>query len=453
MSGDDLSNFFYTFRVNDSRAGRNFLDWKIPIKVAQKFKSFPSHLSNSDYVYPCLASLAMGDSAACDYAQTSHISMALQCNALEPQHLLTLHGRAPRGDFCGGIIIDDFCLLEKVPHRATTGKESQVRRRRMHCMYNKVGLNAHPDKGFADQDQATFWGADIDGVEGLVRGNVIRAASLVWVTVRVACMGVCSISLLEILAGGYVALFGFRRRLMSLLEYVYTLQGGRDRRDIIQLPAGAIEELWSLAILCPLAVTDLRASFSERLYMVDASNWGDAVVSCRFGEGMQEEIHRHGVTRSCWTTYKACRRVFSVIMRNCQVIRSHILSIQFGRSVLGVCNMSWSGSVVPSPGGISMWGSSGPSSKRRKLLVRVVMSGFLWEAIRKSVWVLSAREGQPRLASTVSFVRAFLLHLVLVYILHAAMYGPLITLQMTPLEVCPSGSNHVQEICMIWTIF
>ena len=82
MSGDDLSNFFYTFRVNDSRAGRNFLDWKIPIKVAQKFKSFPSHLSNSDYVYPCLASLAMGDSAACDYAQTSHISMALQCNAL-----------------------------------------------------------------------------------------------------------------------------------------------------------------------------------------------------------------------------------------------------------------------------------------------------------------------------------------------------------------------------------
>ena len=301
MSGDDLSNFFYTFRVNKLRVARNFLDWKIPIKLAKQFKSFPDELSGEPYVYACLASLAMGDSAACEYAQTSHLAMALQCGALLPEHLLTIHGRTPRCDFLGGIIIDDFCLLEKVAYDAVSGVEAPARRKLMHNMYNQVGLEAHPSKGFEEQEVASFWGADVDGKVGLVRGNIVRAASIVWVTVQIASLGICSVSLLEILAGGYVSLFGFRRRMMSLLDYVYCLQGGRDRRDIVRLPSAAVDELWSLAILCPLAVTDLRAGFCEKVYMVDASNWGDAVVSSDLPSGLRDEIHRHGVSKSCWT--------------------------------------------------------------------------------------------------------------------------------------------------------
>ena len=301
MSGDDLSNFFYTFKVNSARVARNFLDWKIPISLAKRFSSFPDELRDQSYVYPCLASLAMGDSAACEYAQTSHIAIALQCGALEPEHLLTLHGRAPRSDFCGGIIIDDFCLLEKVPMSSTSSSQTVDRRCRMHGMYDKVGLEAHPGKGFTEEESASFWGADIDGRVGLVRGNLVRAASLVWVATRVATLGICSIALLEILAGGFVSLFGFRRRMMSLLDYVYSLQGGRDRRDIILLPPDAIDELWSLAILCPLAVSDLRAGFSDFMFMVDASNWGDAVVAAPLENGLRAEVHRHSVNRSCWT--------------------------------------------------------------------------------------------------------------------------------------------------------
>lgn len=243
----------------------------------------------------------MGDSAACEYAQTSHISMGLQCGAFRKHHLLTLHGRVPRSSYMAGIIIDDFVLLEKVALEATTGMELSSRRSSMHSMYSSVGLEAHPSKGFAEQESASFWGADVDGLVGLVRGHIPRAASLCWVTAKVASLGYCSVSLLEVIAGGFVSLFTFRRRMMSLLDLVYVVQCGRERAEIIILSQPVIDELWSFVLLCPLAVTDLRADFSDRIYMVDASNWGDAVVSAPLKGGLVSEIHRHSVNKSCWT--------------------------------------------------------------------------------------------------------------------------------------------------------
>lgn len=205
MSGDDLSIFFYTFAVGKDRISRNFLEWRMPTKLAQRFKSFPAELADEEYVYPCLASLAMGDSAACEYAQTAHIALGLQCGAFTPQQLVTLHGRVPRDKFMAGIIIDDFVLLERVARDALQYPVSEEHRARMHKMYQQVGLDAHPTKGFAGQCKASFWGADVDGSLGLIRGNVVRAVSLCWVTTKVAQLGICSVNLLEVIAGAFVS--------------------------------------------------------------------------------------------------------------------------------------------------------------------------------------------------------------------------------------------------------
>ena len=158
MSGDDLSNFFYTFRVNESRVSRNFLEWKIPVDVVKDFKSFPDSLRDEQYVYACLCTLAMGDSAACDYAQTAHLSMGLQAGCFTPEQLISIHGRVPRSNMMAGIIIDDFILLERVARDAVCGEQSNIARRRMHDIYKRVGLEAHPTKGFADEEVAEFGG-------------------------------------------------------------------------------------------------------------------------------------------------------------------------------------------------------------------------------------------------------------------------------------------------------
>lgn len=209
LSGDDLSNFFYTFRVNYDRGTRNYLEWQIPTHLVSDMQGFPVDLLGEKYVYACLTSLAMGDSAACGYAQTSHLSMGLQCGAIDEQSLLTMHGRVPRSDNMAGLIIDDFILLEKVARDATGSKAMCDKREAMHAMYSRVGLETHPTKGFADATTGNFWGAYIDGEKGLVQANVGRAASLAWVASQVARLGVCTVGLLEVLAGGFVALFSF----------------------------------------------------------------------------------------------------------------------------------------------------------------------------------------------------------------------------------------------------
>ncbi len=311
VAGDDLSNFFYTFKVGEQRISRNFLEWKVPTSVVSHMSSFPSRLRGEKYVYPCLATLAMGDAAACEFAQTSHLSMGLHCGAFDPENLVTIHGRVPRTPFMAGIIIDDLIFLEKVAKSATQAPLTAARVPAMHSMYNNVGLKAHPSKGFKDSVVADFWGAHIDGEIGLIRANIPRSMSLCWITNRVASMGVATIALLEALAGGFVSLFSFRRRLMSLLDFIYQVQAGRDQRDIIRLPEPLIAELYMLCTLAPLAVSDLRADFVEELYAVDASDWGEAGVVAHIGKHLGSEIHRHSVMKSAWTKLLSPFKVYS----------------------------------------------------------------------------------------------------------------------------------------------
>lgn len=301
MSGDDLSNFFYTFHVGEERITKNFLEWRVPVQSVSHMKSFPPELQDHQYVYACLTTLAMGDGAACEFAQSSHVALGLQSGALDRASLITLHGVMPRKKFAAGIIIDDLIFMEKVDIEQDTSQECKHRRTSMHNMYRKVGLEAHPKKGFEDQSFASFWGADVDGLQGLVRGNITRGMSLCWIALRIASLGISSVGLLESLAGGFVSLFAYRRRLLSTLDHIYGVQAGRDQRDIIRLPPELIDELTIMAILAPLAVTDLRAGFSTQLFAVDASDWGEAVVSSEVGPHMGRELHRHGLRRSVWT--------------------------------------------------------------------------------------------------------------------------------------------------------
>ena len=300
-SGDDLSIFFYTFQVGYDRGSRNFLDWKIPTELVRGFPSFPPEYADKPHVYACLTTLAMGDSAACSYAQTSHLALALQCAALDAYSLVTLHSRTPRGDVFGGIIIDDFILMQKISMSDSAGADIRQRRANMHSMYKRVGLDAHLPRASITRRRLRFgeltWmelvGWCVVTLLVLFRYAGVLHRSLHWALLR--------LGLLEVIAGGFVALFCFRRRMMSLLDGVYRLQVGRDRKDVVALPTLLVDELWSLVSLCPLAVSDLRADYFEEVFMVDASNWGEAVVSSSLPTGLQSEIHRHCLLKSCWT--------------------------------------------------------------------------------------------------------------------------------------------------------
>eukprot|EP00438_Fugacium_kawagutii_P018478 Skav222409 [mRNA] locus=scaffold4005:148863:154871:+ [translate_table: standard] len=304
MTGHDLVDYYYAFIVDKPRACRNFLAGCLTGREAKQFRCCPEGVGDDERVYACLKSLAMGDCSACEFAQTSHIALGLRSRAFKLKHLLTLRGRVPREPFMAGIIIDDMIFLERVLTDLVTPQMSDSAKQRIASMeqqYRTVGLQTHPKKGFRDSVDASFWGAHIDGVAGLVRANPQRVIPMMAIVSRVVQLGYASISLLETIAGVFISVFSFRRRLFSLLSEIYKLPSALDQKDVVPLSEVLIDELLGCMILAPLAVADLKAEFSSTLYMCDASDWGEAVVSTEIGKTMSQELLRHCLNKPSWT--------------------------------------------------------------------------------------------------------------------------------------------------------
>ena len=321
MAGDDLRDYYYCFQVNHSRACRNFLAGPLLGSEAKQFKCCPPGVQDSDTVYACLKSLAMGDCSACEFAQTAHLALGIRGRAFRLGQMLSLRGRVPRDRFLAGIIIDDMIFMEKtlktLQGKPIMSKEAKARIAAMEAQYCAVGLETHSKKSFQDSVEAIFWGSHVDGQEGLVRANPQRVIPMMVIVNRMLQLGVASVGLLETVAGVFISIFSFRRRMFSLLSEVYKLSADLDQKDVIRLSGTLIDELYVCVVLAPMAVTDLRARFSEDLYMTDASDWGEAVVKTRIGATMSKEMLRHSLNKPCWTRlltpFKALLRTKGVL--------------------------------------------------------------------------------------------------------------------------------------------
>ena len=300
--GDDLRDYYYCFCVTKERVNRNCMRFPLAPRDVAHLSCFSEKLLEHKTVYPCLATMAMGDLNAVEFGQAAHVLLALDCRATSLEELLTVRGRAPRGNLATGIIIDDYVVCEKVaapPGDLPT--EGETRMAWMNEAYAKVELTAHTGKAFRRESQAEFWGAAADGNKGTVRPSPKRLIPLIMMTVRVARLQIATVGLLEILAGSWVAIFQFRKRLMCLLEEIYAAQRGREQNCIVHLSCSMIHELWSLVLVAPLAVTNLRAKTLPVAYLTDASEQMVAGVSSRVPEIFARELHRHCLARGVWT--------------------------------------------------------------------------------------------------------------------------------------------------------
>ena len=260
FSGTDLRDFYYCFAVSDERSLRNTLKIKLRPHEVQDLGCFTSDLWSASFVYPSLRTLAMGDCNAVELGQMSHVNLGISARAFCPHELLVTHGRAPRGRISAGVVIDDVLIAEQLhPTEAEGVIESEYRLNLLCEEYQRVGLTAHPAKTFRKATSTDVWGVTLDGIRGTCRGSAKRLIPLIEVTARTARLRVATVGFLEILAGAWVSLLQIRRRMLSLLQHIYAVQVGRSRASIIALPAVLIAELWTLVILGPLAVADLRA--------------------------------------------------------------------------------------------------------------------------------------------------------------------------------------------------
>ena len=219
-AGEDLRDYYYYFRISDSRAKTNCISFDLSYKEAKEFRSFPAHLPVSETYVPCLRTLAMGDVNAVEIGQEAHLKLCLQ-QGLSLEQFITLRGKLPRGLWAVGVIIDDFVVLQQLPCNFIGHPLSSKICDRMEARYASVGLVAHEKKRFRQLLASKFWGVCIDGEKGLLMPQVERSLPIAFITAQVCRLGYADRKLLEVLSGAWVSMMQCRRRFMCLLQQVF----------------------------------------------------------------------------------------------------------------------------------------------------------------------------------------------------------------------------------------
>ena len=300
-SGLDLKDYFYQFKIGAQRLLRNTL--AAPLDEDEAMKLFGPALSMEDgKQWVALGTLAMGDLNACEFAQCSHVGMMIQAGMLSPESMWTLRSGPPRTLTTAGIIIDDLVVLEQVMSSlAEPMTESEGKIELALKAYAEAGLETNPKKAFLKEPCSRFWGIELDGSKGIIRSSSLRLWPLIMITMRVAMLRLSSVKLMEMLAGSWVSVISCRRRMLCLMDLIFEPLGIDDARSIIRLSPGLVDELVSLAVLGPLACTDLRSPFLPFVGATDASLQWMAAVRADVDEQVVQELGRHALKKSTWS--------------------------------------------------------------------------------------------------------------------------------------------------------
>lgn len=343
-NGTDLREFYYSFQVGEERLVRNALLIRVMPADLVGFRCYdPKWEEEGRPIILGLRTLAMGDSMAVELAQTAHLGILIQLGLLDETNLLAMGLPPPRGDFFGGVVIDDLILFEKVARASLTSAcsfESSIKMSSALQRYRELGLIPHEGKTFYGSVDSEFWGASLDGFKGLVRANLKRVIPVLYATLGILKLGICTVSLLEILVGCWTSIFLFKRRLLSILNVCYeALQRQEDRRSVLRLSPGLVDELLLVVSLAPLAATYLAAKDSSYLYESDASTWGVAVCRAKLPGWLQSDIHRHRLRKQVWSKLlspsRSLLRIKGLLppaeeLPGDQTLASHPLHIELG---------------------------------------------------------------------------------------------------------------------------
>ena len=296
---DDLSDFYYTFKVPRARAKRNCIGTKVYSSEVCNLQCYDSSISGP--FYPALATLAMGDSHAVEIAQGSHYSLLQQeAGAMVSSETLEYRKPIPRGDFIEMLAIDDHIGLQKIttndlpkknPARDTFVFE------RANAAYQKVGLVSHPGKQKRFETQGVLLGADLDGIKGRVSAPRGRVQLLMWVTAVVARKGTCTKQLILSILGCWIHVIMFRRPLLSLIDALFKTGCNDPPNKVICLSNHERHELIALCLLGPCAQADLRVDFAPRIFALDASPWAGGIVVADSNRNAVAELWRHSEQR------------------------------------------------------------------------------------------------------------------------------------------------------------
>ena len=303
---EDLREFYHAFKISSQRTLRNALALCLPAGDLLKLRGCSKLCGSAaptELMVPCLRTMAMGGTNAVAIGQTSHLSCILRTKVLHLEQFITLHGRPARtGELVAGLLIDDFVLLDPV-HRSSPLRPSRGEKviEQVVRGYADAGLPKHEGKAVAGALEGEFWGDLLDGKTGILQPNPKRVAPLVALILKVLEAGFCIVRLLEAIVGGLVSALQVRRRLLCLLEAVYSDFRNRRPAEVFALSSDVRSELLCAATLPCLSDIDIRAPGAPCLVCSDSSSAKEAAVWASISPELNVELCRHGLQRGLWS--------------------------------------------------------------------------------------------------------------------------------------------------------
>ena len=184
-----------------------------------------------------------------------------------------------------GLIIDDFFALAVQPGSFRSGTPSPSSALVDHAKagYEREAVLGSDDKDVRDQRHFKVAGAEVDASERTVAEGmtlcgypVLKRLALAAASVRAAQCPALSEELVSTLCGSWVSCLLYRRCLMSALDRLFSLgraeaASSTPGSDLRHLSRATASELQLLAVLAPVAVSNLSASPSPQVFASDAS--------------------------------------------------------------------------------------------------------------------------------------------------------------------------------------
>ena len=233
-SVDDVRDFYHAYEASEERARSSPVGPVLRFGEVKHLKACrqaleAGRIEPSDELVACFKGLGMGDHAAVDIAQESHVNLLKAHGALCDSETLDYKKPIPlsRSGFYEGIMIDDHLGIQILKRKSSIqatlkqpGRDETVFDHSDRA-YSEVGLEAHPGKKVRRALDARVWGAQIEGCKGLVGPTRTRLVRLAKLSTVAALPGAMDEKVLEAITGQWAFCAQFRRPLFSMMHALY----------------------------------------------------------------------------------------------------------------------------------------------------------------------------------------------------------------------------------------
>ena len=270
------------------------------------------NLSKSSY-YASFGAVLQGDHAGVDMATSAHVAALQEVGCLGATSRLVANVPPRHAEVLDGLVIDDYFVVG-IEEKSTPAHLSRAAlfHSRAQGAYERHKLLGSPQKDLIGEREGKLIGAHVDASERTTSLGLATVGSppekrygLSWLALQVAQLRCTSDALHLSLVGGFVSMLMFRRPFMSILAKSFAVVNENDFNPdcprAIPLPRAVCDELVLLAVLAPLAISNIAADFHSKVFCTDASMERGAVLEAPVSETIAKVIHRSLKSKGAYT--------------------------------------------------------------------------------------------------------------------------------------------------------